>query len=145
VIDSAAVPFTASYHGSMMTTLVELRGVLRADHDALVAEFRETKVDYNNPLQRVEGAVRTARVPWSDIQSLSYRRGWWFRPGKIVLRTRGLHALEALPNAEGNEVVLRVRRADHAVAREMVSLVELARAEARLRGLEADELRLPPG
>jgi hypothetical protein len=144
VIESVAVPFTASFQGNVLTTVGEIRGVLRSEHEALVVEFRATKVDYNNPLHRSEGDVQTAAIPWTEIQSLAYRRRL-FGGGRIELRTRGLRSLEALPNAEGNEVTLKVRRADGALARELVSVVELARAEARLRDLEgAEPPFLPP-
>jgi hypothetical protein len=145
LIDSIAVPFTASYHGSVLTTVVEMRGVLRSEADALAVEFRTTKVDYNNPLKPVEGEIQTARIPWPDIQSLTFRPRW-FRGGRVIVRTRGLQSLAALPNANGNEVVLNVRRADRAQARELTSLAELARVEEQLRGLEStSDPRLPPG
>lgn len=145
MIDSIAVPFTATYHGSVLTTVVEMRGVLRSEADALAVEFRTTKVDYNNPLKPVEGEIQTARIPWPEIQSLTFRPRW-FRGGRVIVRTRGLQSLAALPNANGNEVVLNVRRADRAQARELTSLAELARVEEQLRGLEsASDPRLPPG
>jgi hypothetical protein len=136
-MEPLSVPFihrswTETYEG-----MVTVHGVLRTEEDGLVLEYRSSE-NYFGAKPSREGEIRTVSIPWSEIQSIEYRRRFWVG-GALVLRTRSLRALEGVPAARGTEVSLSVARADRLTARELAANVALALVERRWAALgEAD-------
>jgi len=139
-MEPLSVPFTNRFWTDTYEAMVTVRGVLRTEPDGLVLEFRRSEWDFAT--ERREGDIHTVHVPWGEIQSLGYRRRF-LAGGTLVLRTRGLRALEGVPRAQGNEMSLAVARADRLTAREIAANVELALAEQRLYALD-QPAALPP-
>ena len=135
-IEPIALPFSYAFARGD-TAWVAVRGLLRWEPDRLVFEFRLAETSFSTGRTR-SGEIRSVSVPLAEIQAAEYRKRWFGRRS-LVLRTRGLHALAELPNVAGNEVSLRIARADEHLARELVANLELARAEECVRGLAAPE------
>lgn len=136
------VPFTNRFWTDMYDAVVTVRGVLRTEEDGLVVEFKRSQWDYASA--RKEDDIHTVHVPWSEVQSLTFRRR--LLGGSLVLRTRSLRPLESFPAVKGNELTVSVSRADRMTARELAANVELALADARIAALEAPSAprSLPP-
>lgn len=137
------VPFTNRFWTDMYDAVVTVRGVLRAEEDGLVVEFKRSQWDYASA--RKEDDIHTVHIPWPEVQSLTFRRKLLFG-GVLVLRTRSMRPLESFPAVKGNELTVSVSRADRLTARELAANVELALAEARIAALEAPSAprSLPP-
>lgn len=143
-MEPLSVPFTNRFWTDTYEAMVTVRGVLRTEPDGLVLEFQRSEWDFGSA--RKEDAIRAVHVPWSEVQSITFRRKL-LAGGVLVLRTRSLRALEGVPAVQGSEVSLAVSRADRLTAREIAADVELALAEARLAALQAPATppSLPPG
>ena len=145
-MEQLSVPFTNSSWTPAADGLITVRGVLATEPDALVLEYTVTE-NYWGVKPTVERPIRTLPIPWSEIQSITYRKrllGWG---GTLVLRTRSLRALDGVPNTRGNEVSFAIARADRLEARDLAATVEMALADRRLAALEASSSPpvLPPG
>jgi hypothetical protein len=138
-----SVPFTHRFWNDTYEAMVTVRGVVRTEPEGLVLEFQRSQWDFASA--RREEPIRTVHVPWAEVQSITYRRRL-LAGGVLVLRTRGLRALEGVPTAQGSEVSLRIRRPDRLSARELAANVELALAEARIAALDSPAAHpsLPP-
>lgn len=143
-MEPLSVPFTRQSSTEAYDGMITVHGVVRTEPEGLVLEFRSNESYFGAKPAR-EGEIRTAVVPWSDVQAIEFRRRF-LRGGALVLRTRSLRALDGVPGARGSEVSLSVARADQLAARELAANVELALAEHRLRALDAPDPRnsLPP-
>lgn len=108
VMESLSVPFTNRFWTDTYEAMVTVRGVLRAEPDGLVVEFKRSEWDFS--LVRKEEAIHAVHVPWPEVQSLTFRRKLLKR-GVLVLRTRSLRTLESVPAVQGNELTLSVSRA----------------------------------
>jgi hypothetical protein len=144
-MEPLSVPFTHRSWIRSYQAMLTVRGVLCTEPGGLVLEYSAVE-NYFEVKPTVETGIRTVAIPWTEIQSLTYRPrffGW----GSLVLRTRSLRALDGVPNARGSEVPLSISRADRLTARELAASVELALAERRLDALDAPASRasLPPG
>jgi hypothetical protein len=131
--------WTPSYEGSLT-----VHGVLRTEPDGLVLEFSATE-NYWGVKPTVESGIRTNTIPWTDIQSITYRPRFLGLGGSLVLQTRSLRALDGLPTARGSEVRLSVARSDRLTARDLAATVEMVLADRRLAALDAaGPFALPP-
>jgi hypothetical protein len=142
-METLAVPFTNRFWTDTYDATVTVRGVLRTEPDGLVLEFRRSEFDYASA--RKEDAIQSVHLPWTEIQSLAYRKRFLLG-GVLHLRTRTLRALEGVPRADGSEMSLAVARRDRMAARELAAEVELHLAEQRIAALESPAPRsaLPP-
>lgn len=140
-----AVPFTQLSWTDAYEGTVAVHGVLRTERDGLVLEFRSTENYYGAKPKR-EGEIRTVAIPWREVQSVEYRRKFFFR-GMLVLRTRSLRALEGVPGAVGSELTLPIARDDQPAARELAAEVGLDLMTRHWDELEepATPPALPPG
>jgi hypothetical protein len=143
-METLTVPFTNRFWTDTYEAMVTVRGVLRTEPDGLVVEFKRSELDFASA--RKEDDIHAVHVPWSEVQSLMFRRKL-LGGGVLVLRTRSLRALEGVPAVQGNELTLSIARADGLTARELAANVELALAEQRLDALDAQFVppALPPG
>lgn len=144
-MEALSVPFTHRAWTRSYQAMLTVRGVLCTEPGGLVLEYSAVE-NYFDVKPTVETGIRTVTIPWTEIQSIAYRRrffGW----GALVLRTRTLRALDGVPNARGSEVTLSIARADGLTARELAANVELALAEQRMYAVDAPSSRsaLPPG
>ena len=144
MMELLSVPFTTQNWTASYEAVITVRGLLRSEPQGLALEFRRSEDSFGVKPTR-EDPIRTISIPWEEIQSLGYRRrflGW----GSLVLRTRSLRALDGIPIAQGNELVIPIVRADRLVARELAATVEMALADRRLAALESPSTppALPP-
>lgn len=139
-----SVPFTRSFWTPGYDAMVTMRGVVRTEPEGLVLEYRRSERDFTTT-RSADGEIVTIHIPWAEVQSLTFRQKL-LSGAMLVLRTRGLRALEGVPSAEGSELVLPVARGERFPARELAANVELALAEDRLAALDAPASRgtLPP-
>lgn len=144
-MEALSVPFTNTFWTPAYDGMVTVRGVLATEPHGLVLEYASTE-NYWGVKPTVESGIRTNTIPWSEIQSIAYRKGFLGWGGLLLLRTRSLRALDGVPNARGSEVSLSVPRADRLIARDLAATVEMALADRRLAALEAADTRptLPP-
>lgn len=88
--------------------------------------------------------MREVVVPLAGIAAARVNRAWWRWPRgpRLVLTAADLRAFEAVAGQAGlrvdhpAELVLRMRRADHAAAIEFAGELELALAERALQAAE---------
>lgn len=135
MIELLSVPFTSRGWTDSYEAMITVHGLLRSELEGLAFEFRRSEHSFG-VRPRVEDPIRTVSIPWTEIQSLTYRRrflGW----GHLVLRTRSLRALDGIPSAHGNELAVPISRADRMAARELAATVGLALADQRIAALDA--------
>jgi len=144
-----AVPFALSPgketqvdRGRVQTKEYQVRGIARCEGDRLTLEW-------SGSIEIVEiegGGVRNLRqsvpaqrlvLPAARIAHIEARGRWW-KP-VVELRTTNIGPLELVPTASGGRVFLRISRRDWALAREMVSHVQLEMADAALREAQGAE------
>lgn len=145
MIELLSVPFTSRGWTDSYEAMIIVHGLLRSELEGLAFEFRRSEHSFGVK-PTVDDPIRTIAIPWTEIQSLTYRRrflGW----GHLVLRTRSLRALDGIPSAQGNELVIPISRAERLSARELAANVELVLAERRIAALDAGSRpsALPPG
>jgi hypothetical protein len=142
-MEPLSVPFNITSYTSTYDRVITVHGLVSTEADGLVLEYTATE-NYFGIKPTVDTGVRTLTIPWTEIQSLVYRRRYWgLGPGSLVLQTRTLRALDGVPAAKGNELTLQVRRADRLTARELSASVELALAERRLLAFDAPDSPRP--
>ena len=133
-MERVAVPFSLERWALDLKVAVTVRGVVRAEPDALVIEFRETTMDMGS-LAETDGEVHEIRIPVDDLESVEATRRW---PGrtKLRIRTRRMSALAGVPATAGNECVLPVRRRDRLRARELAVSLSLHLSGRELKRIE---------
>lgn len=139
-----SIPFTHRYWTEAYDAVITVHGVLRTEEDGLAIEFRRSEHSFGVKPAK-EDEIRTVDIPWTEIQSLTYRPRFLLL-GSLLLRTRSLRALDGVPSAKGTELSIPVSRAERMSARELAASVELALAEQRLAALESPSAppSLPP-
>lgn len=151
----SALPFTMRrstdvISGPEITTTDEtVHGVLRLAGDQLIIQARLTR-----SVSRVGSTIKTdseidpvleLSIPVVSLASASVRSSWWRRRLRLSLVAADLRAFETLAGQTGlklehpAELVVNVRRQDHADALEFASELELAIAERALTQLESGD------
>jgi hypothetical protein len=137
---SLARPKEATVDGSgAQSKVYQIRGMARVDADRLTLEWSGSV-----EIIEVQGeGVRTLRqsvpaqklvLPVSRIAHIEARGRWW-RP-YIEVRTDSISPLDLVPTSVAGRVLLRLARRDWPAARDLVSRVQLAMADAALREAE---------
>jgi hypothetical protein len=132
-MENVAVPFKADRYGDSYTSQITTNGVLRAEHDAVVIEFRDTVVDWTTMASQA-GDIHSVRIPFADVESVTVTRKWPWSP-RLTIRTRTLAALAGYPIATANQCTFKVKRSDHERARELAIGVSLHLANEEMRRL----------
>lgn len=132
---SPSVPFFRTRYGESYMSVTKTRGIVRCDDDAIVIEFRATTTRYDTFASEQAG-VESLTVPLDAVEALEAKGGIF--GARLVLRTRSLRALEPLPDADGNEYVLRIPWRERGRARELAVTVSLQLASRELRQLEEE-------
>ena len=96
-----SIPFTHRSWTEAYDAVITVRGVLRTEEDGLALEFRRSEHSYGVKPSK-EDEIRTLVIPWSEIQSLTYRPRFLLL-GAMTLRTRSLRALDGIPFAQGED------------------------------------------
>ncbi|HEX5727422.1 MAG TPA: hypothetical protein VFX98_18260 [Longimicrobiaceae bacterium] len=142
-MERIAIPFRFSVMGTDWSSEVAVQGLLRLEADDLVLEFREAVTRYST-MRTKQGPVRTLRLPFAEIAGVELRRGF-FGGATLVVRSRRMQPLDALPNADAGEVRLKIARRDRALAEEFAISLRHELAERDLRALDAPgAVPLPP-
>lgn len=159
MLHASALPFVLRREhgvvsrGEVTSTRDEIHGLLRFDGERLVVQWRAVR-----EISRVGREIRTdtelvpireVSIPLSGLAGARVRRTWrrW-RPNEVlVLTASDLRAFGELAAEDGvpglvlehpAEIVLELRRADQALAREFVSELKLAVSEHLLHALEEE-------
>jgi hypothetical protein len=153
----ASVPFVVCRENgvvrgfSVMATREVSHGLLRLEGDRLVAQWstaRETsRAGWEIRVDHEQGPVRELELPLSRMAGARVR--WrllpWPPRWQIVLRAADLRAFEGLarelqlPLSHPAELVLDLRAADRAVAREFAADLSLTLAEEAVRLAEVEQ------
>ncbi len=103
------VPFeTESNHG-----LTQVKGMAKVSPAGIVFEF-EPKF-----LGLISGGVKEVRLPAVEILDIKFKKGFWRRFARIVIRPRSVHVLSQIPNNDGR-VVLKLKSEDFEAGRSAV-------------------------
>lgn len=113
---------------------VQVNGVVRAEPDAVVVEFRETITPYVG-MKTSQGPVQQLRVPLEQIEAVTLRRPW-FRAATLTLRAHSLKTFAEYPYADGACAVFPIARADRQSTRRLIDVLAERRADAEIRRLE---------
>lgn len=123
MMELLSVPFTYRASTEQYDGMIVVHGVARTEPGGLALEWRVSE-NYFGAKPTREGEIRTILVPWREVQSIDYRRRFFFR-GVLVVRTRSLRALDGVPGAQGPEVALAIARDDRPAARDLAASVGL--------------------
>jgi hypothetical protein len=144
-----AVPFSLALpketmldRGRVQSKAFQVRGVTRLEGDRLTLEWSgsiEITEIQNGSVRNLRQSVPAQRLvlPASRIAQIELRSRWW-KP-TIELRTIGIGPLDLVPTASAGRVLLRITRRDWAIAKELVSHVQLEIADAALKDAERVE------
>lgn len=147
------LPFRLSVPGSDTIDLDEIEsisyrveGLLHFIGDTLTFEWAGSRTRELVSLGQVkeeEEAIPLAmrEVPVNWIASIALKG--WLRL-RLELRGRRMDAFDGIPGAKFGTLSLRIRRRDRELAREIVSALEMARADAALAAAESARPLAPP-
>lgn len=131
-------------------------GVMRFEDNAIVLEFVTAQSEYSmTSFKQKRTDVQTRIIPLSAVQSLECKR-WRFRNNtgdwkhiwnpKMIITVNSLKALNGIPSAVGNTLMLTLEVRGFQNARAFAAQVTAMLAENRLRMIESGTSRksLPP-
>lgn len=124
----------------------ELHGLARLEEGRLVLQWSGTSevTEIKGTATRVREEplpVRRVVLPVTQIASVALEGGWW-RP-RVVLRVADLGVLSDIPGAARGALALRIARSDRALARDLITGIEILAADAALAAAESPP-PLPP-
>lgn len=137
---SLSMPKEATVDGRHVQSRVyQVRGMARLDGDRLTLEWSgsvEIVEVHGEGVRTLRQSVPAQRLvlPAARIAMMTAHSRWW-RP-YIELRTDSIAPLELMPTATSGRVALRISRRDWGAARDLISQVQLAMADAALREAE---------
>ncbi|MBX3297280.1 MAG: hypothetical protein KF762_16380 [Acidobacteria bacterium] len=116
----SSVPFkTETNHG-----LTSVNGIAKFSSAGVVLEF-EAKL-----FGIIGGGVKEVRLPIAEIMDVRFRKGFFKRGAKIVIRTQTMAALAELPNQDG-KLTLKLAKDDWERGRAAVEELERSLGEYR--------------
>jgi hypothetical protein len=134
MMEPVSVPFRLESYTANPSSSIRTDGILRLESEALVIECRKSTLNLRT-LETETGDVEEVRIPLDLIESIDMGRRWpW--GARLRILTRTLSALRDVPNAAGNELVLRVRRSDFERARSLCVNTTLELSNREIRRLE---------
>lgn len=95
----------------------EGRGLAKADSSELTLEL----VVRDSLVNVLKSGVKEVRIPRSEIDAVSFRRGWF--GGRVQIRVKSLKWLANLPGCDNGEVTLHVARRDRDMAEGFVQML----------------------
>lgn len=105
-----SIPF--SFPARLMG-LLETSGLIHGEGPDLVVEYR------NKYGCAFYGAPQIVRVPLTQIESVSLRRGW-FGSARLVVQTKSLAAVSKLPESDHGRVEFKIAKRDRQAAEKFV-------------------------
>ncbi|MBK9163914.1 MAG: hypothetical protein IPM21_08375 [Acidobacteria bacterium] len=116
----SSVPFkTETNHG-----LTSVNGIAKFSSAGVVLEF-EAKL-----FGIIGGGVKEVRLPIAEIMDIRFRKGFFKRGAKIVIRTQTMAVLSELPNQDG-KLTLKLAKDDWERGRSAVEEIDRSLAEYR--------------
>lgn len=112
----------------------KVNGILTANRQSLLLEFQVTDNVLGGLLK---GQPKEIRLPLEAVASVEYKQNWF--QARFYLRVYRLQDLANVPNAEGGEAKLSIKRKDRKLARSLVSSLNLQLSEIRLARMDEDE------
>jgi hypothetical protein len=111
----ASVPFTIP---RACGGLAECHGLLRGEGDSLILEY-QSQDKFLGLFRRRPQAVR---IPLAQLESVDLKRRGWFRVRRtLVIRTKSLFTLAAVPGSRQGQIELAITPADRAAAEQFVA------------------------
>ncbi len=117
----------------------EATGLARLSHAGLTLEYQVRLLGF------FRFAIREVTVPFEEIAAITLKKNLLHT--RIVLQTRSLRTLAAMPGSKTGQLVLRVARRDRETAALLVSALRLHLSELavnRLANHQAEELPAGP-
>ncbi len=99
-------------------------GMASLDDGKLVFEIQSKVVGI------VKCEIKQLDIPLGEVAKIDYKRGW-FSPS-IRVQFKSLHQTQEFPKAEGNEVILEIKRRDRKAAEQLVEEAKLGMIEHSL-------------
>lgn len=115
--DIEPVPFTVD--NDIHFGLTELRGLLSADAEDLILEFRPVM------LGMIKMAMKTVYVPLAQIRSMEFDSKFFGAYNRLTIRTATQAALDEIPGSEQGRLRLNIKRIDREAADELCDEIEL--------------------
>jgi hypothetical protein len=117
----------------------EATGLARMSHAGLTLEYQVRLLGF------FRFAIREITVPFEEIAAITLKKNLLYT--RIILQTRSLRTLSAMPGSKTGQLVLRVARRDRETAALLVSALRLHLSELavnRLTNHQAEELPAGP-
>lgn len=108
-----SIPFKAEKHDGFTV----VNGIAKFSIAGVVLEF-ESKL-----LGLISGGVKEARLSISDILDINFKKGFFKRGAKIVIRATTLVKLNELPHSDG-KLTLKIQHIDFELARDAVAKLQ---------------------
>ena len=105
-------------------------GIARATSAGLTIEYQVKDGFFGV----IKSGVRRVEIPFSELQSVTLKQGW-FR-NRLFIKVRNLATLADVPGSDLCRVELRVARADKRAAQALVSVLTLSLSERELAEMD---------
>ncbi len=93
--------------------LAKTSGFIGAGEDGLEIEYQMS----DTLVQFFKTEVKDIEIPYESIQSIHFKKGWWFFSGKLIIELNSLKNLGRIPFLEENEIVFKIRSKNRELAR----------------------------
>ena len=112
--ESITLPFKVP---ELFGGFAEGRGLAKIDSADLTLEL----VVRDSLVQLLKSGVKEVRIPRSEIDAVSFKRGWF--GAKVRIRVKSMKWLKDLPGCDNGEVTLHVARRDREQAEGFVQML----------------------
>ena len=107
-----------------------IEGILSAGRNAIGIEF-QTK---DNIMKVVKSKSKEVTIPYQDIAFVKYKRNMFI--SRLRIRVNKMGRLDDFPHSDQGEVVLKIKRRDKELIKNLESYVNLRISEIRLDLME---------
>ena len=108
-----SIPFKSEKHDGFTT----VHGIAKFSSAGIVLEFESKLLGF------ISGGVKEARLAVSDILDIQFKKGFFRRSAKIVIRVTSLLKLNELPHSDG-KLTLKIQHSDFERARDVVAQLQ---------------------
>jgi len=128
----ASMPFTGRAYGGF----ARIDGIVRLEGDILELEY----LIKDCFIGLIKSGVKDLPIPLDEIESIRFKRSVF--NGRLSIRLRTMRMASQIPGADQAEVKLQIVRVNFEVAQSIVSEIDAALSEHRLRQLTEQSRRM---